>query len=45
MPEQVDVPKEGCDPTENLRWSRLLAGPVAPWKEETMLEKVCWQDL
>ena len=29
----------------SLRWSRLLAGPVAPWREEPMLEQVCWQDL
>ena len=23
----------------------FLAGPVAPWREEPMLEQVCWQDL
>ena len=23
------------------RWSRLLAGPVAPWREEPTLEQVC----
>ncbi|GAB0188269.1 EH domain-containing protein 4 [Grus japonensis] len=26
-------------------WSRLLAGPLAPWRQDTMLEQVCWQDL
>ncbi|GAB0182501.1 hypothetical protein GRJ2_000715400 [Grus japonensis] len=31
MPEQVDAPKGGCDPMGSLCWSRLLAGPVAPW--------------
>ena len=45
MPEQVDVPKGGCDPVGRPRWSRLLAGPVAPWREEPTLEQVCWQDL
>jgi len=42
-PEQVDVPKGGCDPVGSLCWSRLLAGPVAPWREEPMLQQVCWQ--
>ena len=45
MPEQVDASKGGCDPVGSLRWSRLLAGPVAPWREEPTLEQVCWQDL
>ena len=45
MPEQVDVPKGGCDPVGSPRWSRLLAGPVAPWREEPTAEQVCWQDL
>ena len=27
------------------RWSRLLAGPVDPWREEPTLKQVCWQDL
>ncbi|GAB0183589.1 epimerase family protein SDR39U1 [Grus japonensis] len=45
MPEQVEAPKGGCDPMGSLRWSRLLAGPVAPWREEPTLEQVCWQDL
>ncbi|KAK4810960.1 hypothetical protein QYF61_014432 [Mycteria americana] len=45
MPEQVDAPKGGCDPVESLCWSRLLAEPVNPRREETMLEQGCWQDL
>jgi len=44
-PEQVDVPEGGSDPVGSLCWSRLLAGPVAPWREEPMLEQVCWQGL
>ena len=44
-PEQVDVPEGGCDPVESLCWSRLLAGPVALWREEPTLEQVFWQDL
>ena len=43
-PEQGDVPKGGCDPVGSPHWSRLLAGPVAPWREEPTLEQVCWQD-
>ena len=39
MPEQVDEPKGGCEPVGSLRWSRLLAGPVDPWREEPMLEQ------
>ncbi|GAB0205629.1 hypothetical protein GRJ2_003028500 [Grus japonensis] len=45
MPEQVEVPKGGCDPLGSPCWSRLLAGPVAPWREEPRPEQVCWQDL
>jgi len=45
MPEQVDVPEGGCDPVENPCWSRLLPGPVDPWREEATPEQVCWQDL
>lgn len=26
-------------------WSRILAGPAGLWREEPMLEQVCWQDL
>ncbi|GAB0206066.1 hypothetical protein GRJ2_003072200 [Grus japonensis] len=43
-PEQVETPEGGCDPVGSPRWSRLLAGPVAPWREEPMAEQVCWQD-
>ena len=39
------MPKGRCDPMGSLRWSRLLAGPVDPWREEPRLEQVCWQDL
>ncbi|GAB0179218.1 EH domain-containing protein 4 [Grus japonensis] len=45
MLEEVDAPKGRCDPVGSLCWSRLLAGPVAPWREEPTLEQVCWQDL
>jgi len=44
MPEQIDAPEGGCDPKESLCWSRLLEGPMDPWKEEPTLEQVCWQD-
>jgi len=44
-PEQVDVPERGCDPAESPHWSRLLPGPVDPWREELTPEQVCWQDL
>ncbi|CAM9154447.1 unnamed protein product, partial [Bubo scandiacus] len=30
--EQVNVSKGGCDPVESPHCSRLLAGPVAPWR-------------
>ncbi|KAK4824024.1 hypothetical protein QYF61_009615 [Mycteria americana] len=39
------VPEGGCDPMESLCCSRLLAGPVDPWREKPTLEQVCWQDL
>ena len=39
------MPEGGCDPVESPCWSRLLAEPVDPWREEPMLEQVCWQDL
>ncbi|GAB0181283.1 AN1-type zinc finger protein 5-like [Grus japonensis] len=45
MPEQMKAAKGVCDPTGSPHWSRLLAGPVAPWRKEPMLEQVCWQDL
>ncbi|GAB0184875.1 AN1-type zinc finger protein 5-like [Grus japonensis] len=43
--EQVEAPKGGCDPVGSPCWSRLLAGPVASWREELTPEQVCWQDL
>ncbi|GAB0192682.1 hypothetical protein GRJ2_001733500 [Grus japonensis] len=30
--EQVDALTGGCDPMGSLCWSRLLAGPVVPWR-------------
>ncbi|GAB0205043.1 EH domain-containing protein 4 [Grus japonensis] len=45
MLEQVDAPERGCDPVGSPRWSKLLAGPVDPWREEAIPEQVCWQDL
>ncbi|GAB0182161.1 AN1-type zinc finger protein 5-like [Grus japonensis] len=39
MPEQVEAPEGGCDPMG------VLAGPVAPWREDPTLEQVFWQDL
>ncbi|GAB0187535.1 AN1-type zinc finger protein 5-like [Grus japonensis] len=45
MLEQVDASKGGCDPMGSPCWSRLLAGPVAPWRKEPTPEQVCWQDL
>ncbi|GAB0181432.1 AN1-type zinc finger protein 5-like [Grus japonensis] len=45
MLEQVDAPRGGCDPMGSPRWSRLLAGPVARWREAPTLEQVCWRDL
>ncbi|KAK4816055.1 hypothetical protein QYF61_011063 [Mycteria americana] len=44
-PEHVDMPKGGCDPLDSPRWSGLLAGPMTLWREDSMLEQVCWQDL
>ncbi|GAB0206083.1 cAMP-dependent protein kinase inhibitor alpha [Grus japonensis] len=38
-PEQVETPEGGCDPVGSPRWSRLLAGPVAPWREEPTAEQ------
>ncbi|GAB0203576.1 mitochondrial enolase superfamily member 1 [Grus japonensis] len=32
--EQVESPKGGHDPMGSPHWRRLLAGPVAPWREE-----------
>ncbi|GAB0205023.1 hypothetical protein GRJ2_002967900 [Grus japonensis] len=39
-PEQVDAPEGGCDPMGSPHWSRLLAGPATPWKEDPTLEQV-----
>ncbi|PKU47097.1 hypothetical protein llap_2592 [Limosa lapponica baueri] len=36
-PEQVHVSEGGCDPMGSPHWSRLLAGPGGPWREEP-----CW---
>ncbi|GAB0206075.1 AN1-type zinc finger protein 5-like [Grus japonensis] len=33
-PEQVETPEGGCDPVGSPHWSKLLAGPVALWREE-----------
>ncbi|GAB0209337.1 hypothetical protein GRJ2_003399400 [Grus japonensis] len=38
-PEQVEAPEGGCDPVGSPRWSKLLAGPVDPWREEPMPEQ------
>jgi len=35
----------GCDSVGSLRWSRLLAGAVALWREEPTWGQVCWRDL
>lgn len=32
------MPKAGCDPMGSPHWSRVLAGPVALWREEPTLE-------
>ncbi|GAB0183599.1 AN1-type zinc finger protein 5-like [Grus japonensis] len=45
MLEQVEAPRGDCDPVGSPHWGKLLAGPVAPWKEEPTLEQICWQDL
>ncbi|GAB0190249.1 hypothetical protein GRJ2_001490200 [Grus japonensis] len=43
--EQVDAPEGGCGPVGSPRWSKLLVGPVDPWREEPTPGQVCWQDL
>ncbi|GAB0188104.1 EH domain-containing protein 4 [Grus japonensis] len=45
MLEQVEAPEGGCDRVGHPCWSKLLAGPVDPWREEPTPEQVCWQDL
>ncbi|GAB0199292.1 tRNA:m(4)X modification enzyme TRM13 [Grus japonensis] len=32
--EQVEAPEGGCGPMGIPCWSRLLAGPVDPWRED-----------
>ena len=39
------MPEGGCDPMGSLCWSRLLAGLMTLWREEPILEQICWQDL
>jgi len=39
--EQVVVLTDSYDPVGSPHWSRLPVGPVAPWREEPTLEKVC----
>ncbi|GAB0208833.1 hypothetical protein GRJ2_003349000 [Grus japonensis] len=34
-PEQVEAPEGGCGPMGSPRWSKLLAGPVDPWRERS----------
>ncbi|GAB0192299.1 EH domain-containing protein 4 [Grus japonensis] len=38
-PEQVEAPEGGFGPVGSPRWSKLLAGPVDPWKEEPTPEQ------
>ncbi|GAB0201686.1 protein NYNRIN-like [Grus japonensis] len=38
-PEQVEAPEGGCGPVGSPHWSKLLAGPVAPWREEPTPEQ------
>jgi len=35
------MPEGGGDPMETLRWSKLLEGAVALWREQPTLEQVC----
>ncbi|GAB0176257.1 hypothetical protein GRJ2_000090900 [Grus japonensis] len=39
MLEQGEAPEGGCDLMGSPRWSRLLAGPVTPWREEPTPEQ------
>ncbi|GAB0185254.1 stathmin-4 [Grus japonensis] len=39
QPVEDPTPAGGCDPMGSPRWSRLLAGPVAPWREEPTPEQ------
>jgi len=38
-------PEEAVTPWGAPCWSRLLPGPADEWREEPMLEQVCWQSL
>jgi len=40
--EHVDAPEGSCEPVESPHWSKLPPGPAEPWREEPMLEQVCW---
>ncbi|GAB0190075.1 AN1-type zinc finger protein 5-like [Grus japonensis] len=42
--EQVEAPEEGCDPMGSPCWSKLLAGPVDPWRQEPTPEQ-CHKNL
>ncbi|GAB0189820.1 protein RIC-3 [Grus japonensis] len=42
--EQVEAPEGRCGPVGSLRWSKLLAGPVDPWREKPMPGQ-CKQDI
>ncbi|GAB0209089.1 hypothetical protein GRJ2_003374600 [Grus japonensis] len=37
--EQVEAPEGGCDPMGSPHWSKLLAGPVDPWREDPTPEQ------
>jgi len=39
------MPEGSWGPVGTPRWSRLLPGPVDPWREEPKLEQVYWQGL
>ncbi|GAB0179550.1 AN1-type zinc finger protein 5-like [Grus japonensis] len=38
-PEQMEAPEGGCDPVGSPCWSRVLAGPVDPWREKPTPEQ------
>ncbi|GAB0188262.1 hypothetical protein GRJ2_001291500 [Grus japonensis] len=39
QPMEDTTPEEGCDPVGSPHWSKLLAGPVDPWREEPTPEQ------
>lgn len=43
--QSSQVPEGDYDSMVNLHWSSLLAGSVAPWREESTQEQVTCQDL